>query len=350
MSPLWVGDTLLLVRRVHVAGALYVQGCWLDWPALQAELLSSIEDLLPNARLEHASVASGTDDERRLAAVPVRLVPGPIALAPAAASPIRLSLIWAWAGLLLAAVAVAALLHGVLALSERRRVFVSAVTHELRTPLTTFRLYTDMLAEGMVVGEAKRTEYLARLRAEAQRLGHLVENVLFYARFESGRAGAVRESVELGEALREIAARLEERAQKAGLALVVDETASGSLRARVDLSALEQILVNLVDNACKYARGAAPAEIHVRLERAERRALIRVRDHGPGLSRAERRRLFRPFSKSDRDAANSAPGVGLGLALSRRLARAQDGDLRLDDDGAHPGATFVLSLPLEEVR
>ncbi len=77
-------------------------------------------------------------------------------------------------------------------LSERRRIFVSAVTHELRTPLTTFRLYTDMLADGMVSGEEKRRSYLERLRGEAQRLSHLVENVLFYARLESGRAGAVR--------------------------------------------------------------------------------------------------------------------------------------------------------------
>lgn len=351
MVPQWVGEALLLVRRVRVDGVLYVQGCWVDWPRLQRELLASIQDLLPNARLEHVGVSTAptADDERRLAAIPVRLVPGAIATPLASASPIRLSLAGAWACLLLAALAVAALLRGVMTLSERRRVFVSAVTHELRTPLTTFRLYTDMLAEGMVP-EEKRTDYFGRLRAEAERLGHLVENVLFYARLESGRAGAVRESVDLVATVREIAERLQASASKAGLTLVIEARAQAVLRARVDRSALEQILVNLVDNACKYASTGTTPEIRIEIEQQDHRALVRVRDQGPGLSPAERRRLFRPFSKSDRDAANSAPGVGLGLALSRRLARAQGGDLRFDTAAAPPGATFVLSLPLESAR
>jgi signal transduction histidine kinase len=114
---------------------------------------------------------------------------------------------------------------------------------------------------------------------------------------------------------------------------------------RVDRSAIEQILLNLVDNACKYAARSTPPRIDVHLETAPGRAVVRVSDHGPGLSAAERRRLFQPFSKSDRDAANSAPGIGLGLALSRRLARAQGGDLSLDSS-AETGAAFVLSLPL----
>ena len=114
--------------------------------------------------------------------------------------------------------------------------------------------------------------------------------------------------------------------------------------ALIDRSALEQILVNLVDNACKYAAASAPPIVRIRLERAGLRVLVHVRDHGPGFSKRDRRRLFRPFSKSDRDAATSAPGVGLGLALSQRLARAQGGDLRLEEprDG---GAAFVISLP-----
>jgi signal transduction histidine kinase len=153
--------------------------------------------------------------------------------------------------------------------------------------------------------------------------------------------------IEIGEFLRETTGRLAERAEKAGLVLAFEDNAKGPLQARVDRSALEQILVNLVDNACKYAASSEPAIVRIDLEGEDGRARIRVRDHGPGLSPAQRRRLFQPFSKSDREAANSAPGVGLGLALSRRLARAQGGDLRLDD-GETSGAAFVVSLPLEE--
>src|SRR5262249_16819256 len=144
LTPLWIGDTLLLARRVRVGSAVYLQGCWLAWPELRRELLESIKDLLPAAALGRAA-AAGADDERRLAALPVRLVPGAVPASepgPAGNSPIRLSLLGAWVSVVMAALSVAALLHGVMSLSERRRVFVSAVTHELRTPLTTFRLYT----------------------------------------------------------------------------------------------------------------------------------------------------------------------------------------------------------------
>ncbi|HEU0108161.1 MAG TPA: HAMP domain-containing sensor histidine kinase, partial [Vicinamibacteria bacterium] len=219
------------------------------------------------------------------------------------------------------------------------------VTHELRTPLTTFRLYTDMLADDMVTDEARRRAYITRLRTEAERLGHLVENVLFYARVESGQGEAARETVDLQALLEEARTRLAERAARAELEVAFAPREGGPVPVRVDRGAIEQVLLNLVDNACKYAARSTPPRIDVRLETSAGRALVRVSDHGPGLSAADRRRLFQPFSKSDRDAANSAPGIGLGLALSRRLARAQGGDLTLDASG-RGGAVFVLSLPL----
>jgi signal transduction histidine kinase len=348
LTALWVGDALLLARRVGIGGAVHVQGCWLDWTRLRGELLASVEDLLPGARLEPAAAAARPDEERRLATLPVRLLPGAVAVAqPSGLSPTRLSLAGVWACALLAALAVAALLRGVMELSERRQVFVSAVTHELRTPLTTFRLYTDMLAEGMVTDEAKRRDYVDRLRTEAERLGHLVENVLFYARVESGRSAAAREAFDLGPALVEMRPRLAERATRAGLELALANAEGATVH--VDRSALEQILLNLVDNACKYAAASTPPRIEMDVQASDGRAIIRVRDHGPGLSPMGRGRLFRAFAKSDRDAANSAPGIGLGLALSRRLARAQGGELSLEASGPE-GAVFALSLPLARSR
>jgi signal transduction histidine kinase len=345
-AALWVGDALLLARRVGVGTAVYVQGSWLDWTRLRTDLLASIQDLLPGARLEPVATGARPDEERRLATLPVRLVTG--GASPAAGtgpSPARLSLAGAWAFAFVAALAVAVLLRGVVELSERRHVFVSAVTHELRTPLTTFRLYTDMLADDMVTDEARRREYIARLRSEAERLGHLVENVLFYARVESGRGEAARETVDLQALVQDTRPRLAERAARANLEIGFEARTSEPVPVRVDRSAIEQILLNLVDNACKYAARSTPPRIEVSLERSDGRAFVRVSDHGPGLSAAERRRLFQPFSKSDRDAANSAPGIGLGLALSRRLARAHGGELSLDASG-RGGAVFVLSLPL----
>lgn len=369
MRPVWAGDALLLARRVTVEGREFVQGCRLNWEALRERLTRELLDLLPHARLEPLTDAAAGAAPRRLAALPVRLLPGE----PAAtvrfeqATPLRLALLAAWVCVLTAVGAVAFVLRGTLVLSERRAAFVSAVTHELRTPLTSFRLYTDLLMASPALEAEKRTGYVATLRREALRLSHLVENVLAYARLERGRHPTRMQCLSLSALLEPMLPRLAERAGQAEmrveLALAGEER---ELRVLADPSAVEQILFNLVDNACKYAR-PEPGELArgaIRLSgagvecgsgpggaRARRWVEVHVSDHGPGIDAADAPRLFRPFHKSARDAAHTAPGVGLGLALSRKLARAMGGDLRLltprarCDAADQSGARFVLTLP-----
>jgi signal transduction histidine kinase len=116
-------------------------------------------------------------------------------------------------------------------------------------------------------------------------------------------------------------------------------------RVRVELTMVDRILSNLVDNAIKYGASAVDRRTHLDVAPLGRWLAVTVRDHGPGLQPSLMRRLFRPFSKSAQDAAQSAPGVGLGLALSRRLARAMGGELRLQENGS-VGACFTLTIPL----
>ena len=346
MRPVWMSRELLLVRKLTVGEDAFVQGCWLDWDRIRRTLLTKVSDLMPKARLEPVAPGHAGSPERRLTALPVRLVPGETAAADGdGLSPIVLSLGLAWACVLVAGGAVAMLLSGAVSLSERRGAFVSAVTHEMRTPLTTFRMYTEMLEGDMVTDASRRKEYLGTLRTEAERLGHLVENVLAYARLERGSARGRIASVALGEVVLRAEPLLRARADRAGMTLVVENGVDVDAAVRADAAAVEQILFNLVDNACKYAASAADRRIHVRTRKGDGAAELRVCDHGPGVARTDLRRLFRPFSKSARDAANTAPGVGLGLALSRRLARQMHGELALDA-GAAEGACFVLTLPL----
>jgi len=117
-----------------------------------------------------------------------------------------------------------------------------------------------------------------------------------------------------------------------------------------DPAAVEQILFNLVDNACKYASHGEDKRIHLEIRAAGRSIRFRVRDHGPGISRQGQRKLFLPFSKSVHEAASTAPGVGLGLALSRRLARDLGGSLTMDNQAEGSGAIFVLQLPVVSAR
>lgn len=119
---------------------------------------------------------------------------------------------------------------------------------------------------------------------------------------------------------------------------------AGAAEVRIDPTAAEQILFNLVDNAAKYAPSEEHPRIVLSVRRDGREVELRVRDFGPGIPADERRKVFEPFAKADAHAAGTQPGVGLGLALCRRLARQMGGDLRLE--AASPGAAFVLTLPV----
>ena len=203
-------------------------------------------------------------------------------------------------------------------------------------------------AEDMVPDGEKRRGYLRTLQAEATRLTHLVENVLAYSRVERGSARARVEETTAAALAARIVPRLEERVAAAGATLAVELPEDvGVLDLRTDATAVEQILFNLVDNACKYALGPEGSPpLQVRFAAPGAMLAVEVCDHGPGVGPAERKRLFRPFSKSAEDAANSKPGIGLGLSLSLRLARALGGKLELVDRKDQPGACFRLLLPL----
>lgn len=357
--PVWIGSKLILARRVSIDGAVVIQGCWLNWPRIEQSLLAEARQILPEVELAPVTPQSNVQPGRMLATLPVQLVvPEPtisssvleFELVPSevlqlpAWSAIRVSLVIAWICLVLATVAVGILLQGAVTLSERRGAFVAAVTHELRTPLTTFRMYAEMLSAGMIPAGEKQQQYLETLRVEADRLSHLVENVLAYARLERGRPGKRREEVSIAGLLDRVESRLADRARQAEMKLVVEaDEAARKCVVHTDPGAVEQILFNLVDNACKYAAGAEDRRLHLQVEQRDAVAEIRVRDHGPGIAPEEARKLFHPFSKSVHQAASTAPGVGLGLALCRRLARALGG--RLELESCDDGACFLLTLP-----
>lgn len=343
---LWLGERLLLLRRVQWQPTRTdlnrsIQGVWLDSDGLRAKLLEEVKDLLPNASLMPAGKTS--EDALTLASLPWTLQAGRIELAPLS-NAVAGSL---WLGWLtaIAAIAVAAVLvRGVMRLSERRASFVSAVTHELRTPLTTFRLYSDMLESG-VVKEERRGEYFRTLRREADRLAHLVENVLAFSRIERGSARTEVHETAVGTLLENMRERFESRLASAGLSLRMAVPADmAALRLKVDAAGVEHILFNLIDNAAKYANGGADKQVLLSASRRGSWWAFCVRDHGPGISASERRKIFRPFHKSAQAAAESQPGVGLGLALSQRLARQLGGRLT-HEVPTGGGSVFCLELP-----
>ena len=339
-QPTWIADQPFLLRQVRVGGVLTaIEGVWIHRDVFRESLLGEVSDLLPGARLEPSKPGDGAAMD--LASFPWRLIPGETASVDAALrGPVTASLAAGWLAVSIALLAGLVLVRGVVKLSERRASFVSAVTHELRTPLTTFRLYSDMLASGAVGDESKRTGYFRTMRREADRLSHLVENVLAFSRIERKGNGTRASRLEVADLMESMRERFEERL--AGAGLVLDVKIEGEPVARGDAAGVEHVLFNLIDNAAKYAAGSEPPTVTLRASRRGGRVEIEVADHGPGIPESERRRIFRAFHKSAAEAADSKPGVGLGLALSRRIARDMGGGLECRGG---KGARFVLVLP-----
>ncbi len=350
LTPIWLaGEPRLLtyVRQVgHGAGAR-LQGFVVDWQALQRGLLATTADLFPTHEATLVPVPQLTTAEqgRMLASAPARLDLGPSAGA-SGGGPARRVLGAATGAALLALLAVGWTLHRTIRFAERRARFASAVTHEVRTPLTTFRMYSEMLADGVVSAPQQRQEYLDTLKSEADRLARVVENVLCYARLEDGRFARRRDQVVVGEMLARILPPLERRAQEAGFELAVTTGAAASTVIATDEDAVGQILFNLVDNACKYARPSDPARIGIAADLEGAQLVLRVRDHGPGIAREDAHRVFEPFDRGRYSTGVNEPaGIGLGLALSRSLARDLGGELGLGRLTGR-GACFEFRLPL----
>lgn len=354
LVPVWVDGTeaeLVFARRVKLRGAQRLQAVLVDWQAMQTQMCALVEDLFGGGAVRFVRCEAPTPSEQpnMLASVPARLIAdyrGPV---PAADLPISTILWTTWGVTLLGLFALGFTLRTAIGFGERRARFASAVTHELRTPLTTFRMYSEMLADGIVTEPAAQQDYLRTLQRESDRLARVVENVLAWSRLEDGRFAARRERVAVGRLLDRVAPLLEQRLGEVDLELVLhgDDAARDAV-VHTDEEAIGQILFNLIDNAAKYAAGPEcdDRRVRVALGRRDDRVTITVCDRGPGVPSELRERVFVPFDRGAvRASSNDVPGVGLGLPLARGLARDLGGDLRLEAPGAG-GACFVLELPL----
>ncbi len=257
-----------------------------------------------------------------------------------------------WVGSLLVAIFLAAILTGgSLLLWQARRSeaeaaqktsFVANVSHEFKTPLTTIRLYTELLEQGRVRDAAQGGEYLRTIGRETQRLARLVNNALDFSRLEQGRKRFSREEVDLSATVTRVLETQAPRLVEANLRLVRN-LPEEAVVAKTDRDAVEQIVLNLLDNACKYA--GEGGEIMVTLNaRASGGAEVRVADRGSGVPVAHRERIFEKFHRVDDSLTAEKAGAGLGLSIARQLARGLGGGLRYAER-AGGGAEFILELP-----
>lgn len=230
-------------------------------------------------------------------------------------------------------------------ISSLKSEFVANVSHELKTPLALVRMFGEMLQSGRVANEEKRQQYLDIIVGESERLSALIENVLDFARVERGRQAYEFAEGSIADAVAKAVNVYRYRAEREGVELVT-ELEPRLPTARIDERAIQLAVINLLDNALKYARGSDV--VTVRVTRENGSVVVRVVDRGPGVPAEDRERIFERFVRGStaRAGGQGAPpvrGSGIGLALVKHIAESHGG--RAWVEAATPGASFAVSIP-----
>jgi PAS domain S-box-containing protein len=226
--------------------------------------------------------------------------------------------------------------------------FLATMSHELRTPLNAIAGHVQLIDMGLrgPVSEEQH-EALDRVnRAQAHLLG-LINDILTYAKVESGRVDYRVAPVDPTLLIHDVCKLVEPQFKAKGLTLRIEEapTSQGRLHVLADGDKLQQILLNLLSNALKFTPSPGEVLIATALDQADsQRVRIVVRDTGVGIPTTKLESIFEPFVQLGRGLASTHEGTGLGLSISRDLARAMDGDLTVtSQDG--DGAAFILTMP-----
>ncbi|MCA9906054.1 MAG: substrate-binding domain-containing protein, partial [Anaerolineae bacterium] len=225
--------------------------------------------------------------------------------------------------------------------------FLSTISHELRTPLSLIVGLSDMVLHDSDEGDAPLPEPVRkdvdRIHSYAQHLGGLIGDVIDLATSDSGQLRLNNEAIELGRTLRMVAESGRQLASDKGLTWQSNFPAAEAW-VWGDPTRLRQITLNLINNAIKFTSNGT---VSMRIEHDEQSVTVVVRDTGLGISPDEQQVIFDEFRQSDRSVTRGYGGLGLGLAISKRLVEMHGGTISVSSTGEeHAGSTFSFSLPL----
>ncbi len=219
--------------------------------------------------------------------------------------------------------------------------FLAVMSHELRTPLAAIMGYQELLADGITgpITDAQGQQ-LGRIKASARHLLSLIDEILTFTRLDAGRESVIEETVDLAQAMREAVEIIEPLAEAKKLEVAMTTPGAG-VTIQSDSTKLRQILVNLLSNAVKFTEhGRVSLDGKV----VSNEVHLTVTDTGIGIHPDHFNRIFDPFWQVEQKATRRAPGTGLGLTVTRRLANLMGGDVSVMS-GEGQGTVFSVSLP-----
>jgi two-component system phosphate regulon sensor histidine kinase PhoR len=227
-------------------------------------------------------------------------------------------------------------------LAQLKSSFVSNVTHELKTPIALIRLAVETLEMRRYSSPEEGARFLHSIGRETEKLAQLVDNVLDFARLESGRPVFQLRRIDMADVARDALETFRPRLEDQGFKVEVEIPAQLP-PVMGDARALTQCLLNLLDNAVKYSRDRR--ELRISAGTREGRVMVSVADRGIGIPAGDQHRVFEKFVRLDSGLVHDVKGTGLGLALVNQIMRAHHGRVELvSTPGA--GSTFTLVLPV----
>lgn len=226
-------------------------------------------------------------------------------------------------------------------LANMQQDFVANVSHELRTPLTSIRMAAESLQMGAMANDKLRTKFASNIQREAERLTRLVNELLVVANLH-GRPTLHLTEFGLSELAQEVIGTLEPHAELNHVQLKLVAPADPPM-VRWDRDRIQQVLINLVDNAIKFT--PASGCVTLALDRAGEHVEIRVSDTGIGIPEIDRPRIFDRFYRVDKSRSRVTGGVGLGLSIVKDIIVAHKGAIDVSSE-INLGTTFTIVLPL----
>ncbi len=227
-------------------------------------------------------------------------------------------------------------------LSQMKADFVSNVSHELRTPLASIRVFGEFLRLGRVKEPEKIREYGEYIETESRRLTQLINNILDFSKIESGHKTYQFEEADVEDVVLETLRAFKVRLDQCGFNIVFESPGRPLPSAVIDADAIAQAFTNLLDNAVKYS--GSSSEIAVRLEEKDGYIIISVTDHGIGIPREEREKIFDKFYRVSTGLVHDVKGSGLGLAIVKHIVEAHRGKMIVEGK-QNAGSTFTIHLP-----
>jgi len=227
-------------------------------------------------------------------------------------------------------------------LEKVRKDFVANVSHELRTPITAVRGYAETLQSGALQDPSVAAKMVEIIHRQSERLSELVEDLLELSRLESREVKLTFSRVPLAVAASRAAETVKPKA--AGKSIHLELHVPPDMSARGDERAVEQVLLNLLDNAVKYTPAGGRVEVHGNLE--DGRCVVRVKDTGVGIEPRHLTRIFERFYRVDKGRSRDMGGTGLGLSIVKHLLGAMDGEVKVESQ-PNVGSVFAIFLPVD---